>query len=313
MAERGRAGREQRPRTRAASVVVPFPRTTSGDRLELAPLVPSGRSLLIAFGVLGGILLALVLARETAIFGVRTIDVSGAEGPVARQVQRALDDRVGDSLMALDLDAARVDVTGLPTVADVAFDRAYPHTLRVVVVPERPVAVVRQGADSYVVSERGRVMAHAERTARPALARIWVAKDTRLEPGAFVDGDLRTAVDAVTPLAGTRFPSRVVSVATRERADASARLGARAAARRHGSRRPQARRRGAGAAAAPGRGRATSTSASPTAPSPVLRGRTLRSRWRLWPRLGLEGCVDKADKETVPWLRIRDDATPIAR
>ena len=216
MAERGRAGRQQRPRTRAASVVVPFPRTTSGDRLELAPLVPSGRSLLIAFGVLGGLLLALVLARETAIFGVRTIDVSGAEGPVARQVQRVLDDRVGDSLMGLDLDAARIDVTRLPTVAEVEFDRAYPHTLRVVVVPERPVAVVRQGADSYVVSERGRVMARAERTARPALARIWVAKDTRLEPGAFVDGDLRTAVDAVTPLAGTRFPSRVVSVATQD-------------------------------------------------------------------------------------------------
>lgn len=216
MAERGRAGREQRPRTRAASVVVPFPRTTSGDRLELAPLVPSGRSLLIAFGVLGGILLALVLARETAIFGVRTIDVSGAQGPVARQVQRVLDDRVGASLMGLDLDAARVDVTALPTVAEVAFDRAYPHTLRVVVVPERPVAIVRQGADSYLVSERGRVMARAERTARPALARIWIAKDTRLEPGAFVDGDLRTAVGAVTPLAGTRFPSRVVSVATRD-------------------------------------------------------------------------------------------------
>jgi cell division protein FtsQ len=216
VAERGRAGRGQRPRTRAASVVVPFPRTTSGDRLELAPLVPSGRSLLIAFGVLGGILLALVLARETAIFGVRTIDVRGAEGPVARQVQRVLDDRVGDSLMGLDLDAARVAVTGLPTVAEVAFDRAYPHTLRVVIVPERPVAVVRQGADSYVVSERGRVMARAERTAQPALARIWVAKDTRLEPGAFVDGDLRTAVDAVTPLAGTSFPSRVVSVATQD-------------------------------------------------------------------------------------------------
>jgi cell division protein FtsQ len=161
-------------------------------------------------------LLALVLARETAIFGVRTIDVSGAEGPVARQVQRVLDDRVGDSLMGLDLDAARSEVTQLPTVAEVAFDRAYPHTLRVVVVPERPVAVVRQGADSYVVSERGRVMARAERTARPALARIWVAKDTRLDPGAFVDGDLRTAVDAVTPLAGTRFPSRVVSVATQD-------------------------------------------------------------------------------------------------
>jgi cell division protein FtsQ len=212
VASRGR--REQRLRTRAASVVVPFPRTASGDRLELAPLVPSGRSLLIAFAALGAVLVTLVLARETSVFGVTTIEVTGADGAVARQVRRALDDRTGKSLFALDLDAATVDVSALPTVAAVAFDRAYPHTLRVAVVPERPVAVVRQGAAAFIVSDTGRVVADVERTARPELARIWVAKDVRLEPGAYVDGDLRTAVGAVAPLAGIRFPSRVVSVAT---------------------------------------------------------------------------------------------------
>jgi len=202
-----------RNRTRA-SVVVPFPRTSSADRLELGPLVPSGRSLLIAFAVLGGVLLALVLARETSVFGVRTIKVTGAPGSVERQIRRALDDRTGESLFALDLDAARLDVAALPTVASVAFDRAYPHTLRVTVVPERPVAVVRQGAASFVVSERGRVIARVDRTARQQLARIWVAKDVQLDPGAYVEGDLQTAVGAVAPLAGVRFPSRVVSVTT---------------------------------------------------------------------------------------------------
>jgi cell division protein FtsQ len=211
---RGRAGREQRPRTRAASVVVPFPRTTAGDRLALGPLVPSGRSLLLAFAVLGGVLLTLVLARETPLFGVRTIEVAGASGPVERQVRRALDDRLGESLFGLDLDAAQIDVGSLPTVAGVTFDRAYPHTLRVTVVPERPVAIVRQGADGFLVSDRGRVMARVDRTAQPDLARIWVARGVRLEAGAFVDGDLGTAVGAVAPLAGIEFPSRVVSVAT---------------------------------------------------------------------------------------------------
>jgi cell division protein FtsQ len=211
---RGRAGREQRPRTRAASVVVPFPRTTAGDRLALGPLVPSGRSLLLAFAVLGGVLLTLVLARETPLFGVRTIEVAGASGPVERQVRRALDDRLGESLFGLDLDAAQTDVGSLPTVAGVTFDRAYPHTLRVTVVPERPVAIVRQGADGFLVSDRGRVMARVDRTAQPDLARIWVARGVRLEAGAFVDGDLGTAVGAVAPLAGIEFPSRVVSVAT---------------------------------------------------------------------------------------------------
>ena len=37
-----------------------------------------------------------------------------------------------------------------------------------------------------------------------------------LEPGAIVEGDLRVAVSAVAPLAGSRFPGRVVSVVTEE-------------------------------------------------------------------------------------------------
>jgi cell division protein FtsQ len=170
--------------------------------------------LLLAFAVLGGVLLALVLARETPLFGVRAIEITGASGPVERQVRRALDDRLGHSLFGLDLDAAQIDVGALPRVAGVTFDRAYPHTLRVTVVPERPVAVVRQGADGFLVSDRGRVMARVDRTAQPDLARIWVARDVRLDAGAFVDGDLGTAVGAVAPLAGIEFPSRVVSVAT---------------------------------------------------------------------------------------------------
>lgn len=216
MAERGRAGRAERPRARTASVVVPFPRTAPGDRLELAPLVPSGRSLLVAFAVLGAVLVALVLARETPLFAVHEISVSGASPGVESQVRKTLRDRTGSSLFGLDLDAARSDIAALPTVASVSFDRAYPHTLHVTVVPERPVAVVRQGAESFLVSERGRVIAHVERTAQPALARIWVKRDVRLEPGALVADDLVPAVDAVAPLADGRFPSRVVSVTTED-------------------------------------------------------------------------------------------------
>jgi len=214
VAGRGRTGDGARPRARPASVVVPFPRAAPGDHLALGPLVPSGRSLLVAFAVLGGVLLALVLARETALFAVRSIEVTGAGPGVDRQVSRVLADRAGDSLFGLDLEAARLDVAALPTVASVSFDRAYPHTLRVTVVPERPVAVVRQGAVSFVVSQRGRVMARVDRKSKPDLARIWVAKDVRLDPGTFVDGALDTAVRAVAPLAGIRFPSRVVSVTT---------------------------------------------------------------------------------------------------
>ena len=208
--------RRSTSRARAPSVVVPFPRTASAESVVLGRIVPSARSLLLWFGVLGGVLLAIVLARETPLFGVRAIEVTGAPPGVQRQVERALQDRRGESLVGLDLDAAQTDITTLSTVAAVSFDRAYPHTLRVTVVPERPVAVVRQGAAAFVVSDRGRVIASVPRTKRPELARIWVARNVSLEPGAIVDGDLRIAVGAVAPLAGVRFPGHVVSVATEE-------------------------------------------------------------------------------------------------
>lgn len=212
MAKRGRVGPGERPRARAVSVVVPFPRTGSGDRLDPGRLVPSGRSLLTAFAIVLATLGALLLARETSIFGVRTIAVEGAPAGVSNQVERALRGTHGESLVALDLAAARRDVLALSTVAAVSFDRAYPHTLRVSVTPERPVAVVRQGTTSTLVSERGRVIARVKRGARPELARVWAPRSVVLATGELVDGDLATAIVAVSPLAGTSFPARVTSV-----------------------------------------------------------------------------------------------------
>ena len=94
----------------------------------------------------------------------------------------------------------------LPTIQSARFDRAYPHTLRVVVVPERPVAVVRQGADSYLVAASGRVVADVGRRSHPALARIWVGRNVVLDLGDTAAGDLATAIAAVAPIAGSRFP-----------------------------------------------------------------------------------------------------------
>ena len=78
-----------------ASVVVPFPRTASGDRLELGRLVPSGRSLADRVRRARRDPLAVLAARETPLFGVRTIEVTGAAPRSQRQVRRALDGRSG--------------------------------------------------------------------------------------------------------------------------------------------------------------------------------------------------------------------------
>jgi cell division protein FtsQ len=207
-----RAGRGRRPRARAASVVVPFPRRHPGGGLDLDWLAPSARSLLLAFALLAGSALAYVAARETSMFAVRTVRVEGAPPAVVRQVDRALADVRGESLLAVDMAAAQSDVEAVPTVAAVTFDRAFPHTLAVRVVTEKPVAMIRQGAAAFVVSARGRIVARATPGKQPDLARIWVPRGAELALGATVTGDLRSAVTAVTPLAGRRFPSRVTSV-----------------------------------------------------------------------------------------------------
>lgn len=212
MAGEGRAERGSRPPAGAARAAVRPPRRVTDERLDLLRLVPSGRSLVIALLIVGGVAVAWLGAKETGLFAVRTIDVAGAPPAVESQVRRALAGTRGTSLLEVDLEASLRTVESLPTVASARFDRAYPHTLRVVVVPEQAVAVLRQGADSYLVAGSGRVIATSGRRDRPRLARIWVRRDVELRPGAVTDGDLRTAVSAVAPLAGSRFPGRVRTV-----------------------------------------------------------------------------------------------------
>ena len=212
MATGGRVQRGSRPRARTAEAVAPLPRRLSGERVDLSRLVPSGRSLGIAFLIALGALCAWLGARETGVFAVRTVDVGGASPAVASDVRKALASTRGTSLLKVDLDQSLHLVESIPTVEGARFDRAFPHTLRVVVVPERGVAIIRQGADSYLVARSGRVMGTTDRHDRPKLARIWVDRSVKLVVGDATTGDLRTAVAAVAPLAGSHFPGRVSSV-----------------------------------------------------------------------------------------------------
>jgi cell division septal protein FtsQ len=188
---------------RPASVVVPIARPRSGVRLDADRLVPSARSLVLAFALLAGGIGAWLVAKETSVFALRTVQVSGAPKPVARQVQHVLEREVGTSLLEVDTDRLRHAVERLPTVVSAELDRAFPHALRIAVVPERPALVVRRGAESWLVSSRGRVMGTIERGTRPRLPRLWVRREVDLEPGALLDGDPGVAVAAVAPLRST--------------------------------------------------------------------------------------------------------------
>lgn len=210
MEPRGRPG----PLERARSVVVPFPGLDTDERAAVARVIPSGRSLLVAFAALAATLAALLLSRETSLFAVERVDVRGAPPGVTRQVEQALADVRGESLLSLDAVRLRTVLEALPTVRAASLDRAFPHRLVVDVVPEHAVAVVRQGASAWLVSDRGRVMSSVARRSRPALPRVWVPRTVPLEAGSVAAGELRTAVMAVAPLRAMRFPGQVAAVAS---------------------------------------------------------------------------------------------------
>ncbi len=166
---------------------------------------------------LGVLLLALALAvgtRRTSVFSVRQIQVSGTSGAKAASVRRALKPLLGRSLASLH----RADVVGrlspLPVVTAATYDRSFPHTLKVFVRTERPLAVLRRGAGAWVVSERGRILS---RLPRPSglrrLPRVWLGKASPIpRVGAAVTGPGRQEVAALGPVAGSSFLRQVRGV-----------------------------------------------------------------------------------------------------
>ena len=209
----GRVSRNRsRPRARAASASASFPRSASGDRLELSRVAPSGRSLLVAFLILFTGLGLYAAARTTSAFAVDRIAVRGASPEVAAQVRKALAPALGESLLGLDLNELTRRAEDVPMVAAASFDRAFPHTLAIGVVPEAPVAVLRQGSSSWLAAAGGRVVADLDKGARPGLPRVWLKRDVDVRVGEPLAGPARRALTAVAPLARKPLPSAVNSV-----------------------------------------------------------------------------------------------------
>lgn len=193
-------------RSRARAAAAPRPRAA----LPFARFLPTPRSLAVGFGILalaGGL---YGVARETSAFAVDSVVVEGASPPVRAQVRGAVAELRGSSLLSLDGAGLLRRVEALPTVVFAGYDRAFPHTLRIVVVPERPVAVLRQGARAWLISARGRAVAAVPPRARPSLPRVWIPRTTHVVVGGFLPANHAAAIARSLALAG-RFPGRIVS------------------------------------------------------------------------------------------------------
>jgi cell division septal protein FtsQ len=181
-------------------------------RLRLAaPWRLRARPLAITLLVLGGIVAAYVLARQTSLFAVRLIDVTGAPPSVVRDVERATASVRGTSLVALDRGALERRLLALPSVVAVGVDRAFPSRLEIEVVPEHPAAVVRAGRRAWVVSRRGRVVRAVGIGAFSKLARIWLPSATHLTPGTTINRDEQALALRALVLVPAGFPAKVSS------------------------------------------------------------------------------------------------------
>jgi cell division protein FtsQ len=173
---------------------------------------PSARSLGIAAAVVGVLALLYLAARETPLFAVRELVVTGAPPDVREAVREAAKPFLGESLVALDGDEVRRTLEAIPTVRSLEVDRAFPNTLRITVSPERPLALLRSGQSTWLVSDRGRVMEEIAR-GRPAHAhpRIPIGQRTAVRPGELLEtASVRVALGALRRIPDD-FPVRIRS------------------------------------------------------------------------------------------------------
>jgi cell division protein FtsQ len=206
MAAASRSGR-----SRAASFAwpeVPWVRSFS-----VARLLPSGAALALGFSLLAGGALAYFAARETSVFALRSIEITGAPPRVAAHVRAALRPLEGKSLLTVGRGGIEKRLAGLSDVAGVSFDRDFPHTLRLVVTPAHSVAVLRRGPSAWIVSSDGRIVREAGIFAAPRLPRVWVERSVGIDVGGtLADGDADRAVQAIAIARAERFAARVKAV-----------------------------------------------------------------------------------------------------
>jgi cell division protein FtsQ len=165
--------------------VLPFPNGSAPFALPL----PSGRSLLVAFAAVAAVIGGYLAARETSLFAVQRIEVRGARPSVLERVDAALAPLDGTSLLGLNTADIDARLSPLRDVSLVSYDRAFPHTAKIIVSAERPVAVLRRGSQAWIVTERGRVLEPITDPHASNLPRIWSADAPVPSAGALLTAD----------------------------------------------------------------------------------------------------------------------------
>jgi cell division protein FtsQ len=173
-----RRAQGEQPRARAAAAAVPRIGTVRVGRF-----LPSSRSVIVGLALIAVAAGGYAVLRTSSAFAIRHIVVSGASPKVSAEVRRALAPFRGRSLLGLDAGELARRVDALPSVVSVGYDRSFPHTLRLTVIAEQPVAVLHRGTETWLLSARGRVITKIPTGTRPGLARIWIPRKARVDVG----------------------------------------------------------------------------------------------------------------------------------
>ncbi len=95
----------------------------------------------------------------TSVLGLRTVTVSGSTGDLepalADAVRAAMPAPDGTPLIRIDVDQIEARVDAIPGVAVSTVSRKWPGTLRVVVTPRQPAALVAANSKLYLIDSAG--------------------------------------------------------------------------------------------------------------------------------------------------------------
>lgn len=178
--------------------------------------VPRSRILLGAAATLavvalvGATLGGYAALRASNAFAVEAVPVDGGNRQLQREVARTARGMIGDaSLLAIDRRGVEVGIAQLPQVQAAEVDRAFPATLKVTVVPERPVARVLVDGRMLLVAESGRVIGEAGEEAG-SLPQISAAPMDVPGTGGRIES--RAVTDQIVLAAGPIRPLRIVGI-----------------------------------------------------------------------------------------------------
>jgi cell division protein FtsQ len=169
------------------------------------------RRLIVLLGAIAAVLLPVAYwgLVHSSIFAASQVSVTGATPRVDGLVRTAVgQDIAGESLMRVDASALALRLEAIPDVKVAHVDRAFPHTVSVSVVMERPAALVRAGKSRYVVADDGRVLRAAAK-APDRMPRLVLPPADQPTPGRTIaSAQMRSAL-RVLSVAPHQFPQGI--------------------------------------------------------------------------------------------------------